>query len=62
MHTVSTNQIADILHFNDKTYYEQYIYENINNFAAFIKIISVHSVTYVIIKTLTDLTPIYYQH
>ena len=43
MHTVSTNQIADILHFNDKTYYEQYIYENINNFAAFIKIISAFS-------------------
>ena len=44
------------------TYYEQNIYENINNFAAFIKIISVHSVTYVIIKTLTDLTPTYYPH
>ena len=44
------------------TYYEQNIYENINNLAAFIKIISVDSVTYVIIKTLTDLTPTYYQH
>ena len=36
------------------TYYEQNIYENINNFAAFIKIINVHSVT--------DLTPTYYPH
>ena len=27
------------------TYYEQNIYANINNFAAFIKIISVHSIT-----------------
>ena len=38
------------------TYYEQNIYANIKNFAAFIKIMSVHLITSVIIKTMTDVT------
>ena len=37
------------------SYYEQYAH--INNCTAFIKIITVYSITYVIIKRLTDLTP-----
>ena len=43
------------------TYYEQNMYAITNNFAAFIKIISEHSITQVIVKTLTFLQ-LNYQH
>ena len=54
---VRTEAFTKCLTICETTYYEQNIYENINNFAAFIKIISVHSAAYVIIKTLIDLAP-----
>ena len=47
----SKNKIAVVFFFpipmavSETTYYEQNVYGNINNFAAFIKIISVDSIT-----------------